>query len=72
VIRPFKINPKTMAENENILPEETEDPTNDSKVIPQGTNVIKDPDKWDTDEEPVKEAQRSHLRTLTESSRRRI
>ena len=57
-----------MTENDNTLPEETENPTNDSKVIPQGSNAIKDPDEWTTGEEPMTGAQQSYLKTLSDEA----
>ncbi|NIJ52767.1 DUF3072 domain-containing protein [Dyadobacter arcticus] len=57
-----------MANTENNLPNEIEDPSNDSKVIPNGSNAIKDPDEWTTGEEPMTGAQQSYLKTLSDEA----
>jgi hypothetical protein len=57
-----------MNDNGNDLPEETEDPANDSKVIPKGSNAIKDPDDWTTGDEPMTGAQKSYLKTLSDEA----
>ncbi|TLV03737.1 DUF3072 domain-containing protein [Dyadobacter luticola] len=57
-----------MSTKDDKLPRETEDPNNDSKVIPQGSNAVKDPDEWTTGDEPMTGAQQSYLKTLSDEA----